>query len=132
MARITVEDCVEVVPNRFELVMFAARRARDISSGAQLTVPRDNDKNSVIALREIAEKRVSLESLQDNLVKSMQRHAIRDEIEPEIESEMDIVGWQGEGATSSADPDQLVLADFGDDEDGADISDDEGDDGDEL
>ena len=56
MARVTVEDCIEKVPNRFELVLLAARRAREISAGASLTVPRDNDKNPVIALREISEE----------------------------------------------------------------------------
>lgn len=63
MARVTVEDCVEKVPNRFELVLLAAQRARDIRSGAELTVERDNDKNAVVALREIAEETVDLETL---------------------------------------------------------------------
>ncbi len=67
MARVTVEDCVEKVPNRFELVLLAAQRARDIRSGAELTVERDNDKNAVIALREIAEETVELETLRHAL-----------------------------------------------------------------
>lgn len=67
MARVTVEDCVERVPNRFELVLLAAQRARDIRSGAELTVERDNDKNAVVALREIAEETVDLETLRHEL-----------------------------------------------------------------
>ena len=67
MARVTVEDCVGMVPNRFELVLLAAQRARDIRSGAELTVERDNDKNAVIALREIAEEAIDLESLRHDL-----------------------------------------------------------------
>lgn len=67
MARVTVEDCVEKVPNRFELVLLAAQRARDIRSGVELTVERDNDKNAVVALREIAEETVDLETLRHEL-----------------------------------------------------------------
>ena len=67
MARVTVEDCVGLVPNRFELVLLAAQRARDIRSGAELTVERDNDKNAVIALREIAEEAIDLDTLRHEL-----------------------------------------------------------------
>lgn len=81
MARVTVEDCVLLVPNRFELVMLAAQRARDISAGAQLTVDRDRDKNPVVALREIADTTVSLTNLNDELIKGMQKHAEVDEPE---------------------------------------------------
>ena len=63
MARVTVEDCVDKIPNRFELVLLASHRARTISAGAQLTVPRDNDKNPVVALREIAEKKFTPDDL---------------------------------------------------------------------
>lgn len=73
MARVTVEDCVDKLPNRFELVMLAAQRARKIGSGAALTVPRDNDKNPVIALREIAEQTVETENLKEELIRSHQR-----------------------------------------------------------
>ena len=71
MARVTVEDCINIVDNRFELVMLAAQRARSLSSGAELTVDRDNDKNPVIALREIAEKNVERGELESNLVKGL-------------------------------------------------------------
>lgn len=84
MARVTVEDCVLKVPNRFELVMMAAQRARDISAGAQLTVDRDNDKNPVVALREIADETVSLDALGNELVQSLQKQNEQDEPEEDI------------------------------------------------
>jgi DNA-directed RNA polymerase subunit omega len=83
MARVTVEDCVQRVPNRFQLVMLAAQRARELSVGAESTVDRDNDKNPVVALREIAEKTVDTRELEEELVRSMQRHADRDDPEEE-------------------------------------------------
>ena len=81
MARVTVEDCVEKVPNRFELVMLAAQRARQVSGGAQPTVDRDNDKNPVVALREIAEETLSLDDLGNSLVVGLQKHVENDEPE---------------------------------------------------
>lgn len=81
MARVTVEDCVDKVPNRFELVLLAAQRARTISSGVPITVERDNDKNPVIALREIADETIAVEDLQESMVRSMQRHVEVDEPE---------------------------------------------------
>jgi DNA-directed RNA polymerase subunit omega len=83
MARITVEDCIDKVSNRFELVLLAAHRARMISAGAPLTVERDADKNPVIALREIAEVTVSSEDLKEDLIHSMQVHVEVDEPEPD-------------------------------------------------
>ena len=74
MARITVEDCVTRVPNRFELVMMAAQRARDISAGAPLSIERDNDKNPVVALREIADGTVDLDHLRYELIHGLRRH----------------------------------------------------------
>jgi len=79
MARITVEDCVERVPSRFELVMLAAQRARDISAGATPTVERDNDKNPVISLREIADETVDLDHLRYELIHGLRRHSDTDE-----------------------------------------------------
>ncbi|NQZ14619.1 MAG: DNA-directed RNA polymerase subunit omega [Alphaproteobacteria bacterium] len=73
MARVTVEDCIEEVSNRFELVMVAAQRARKIGSGAPLTIDRDNDKNPVVALREIADRTVEVEELKEDIVRSKQR-----------------------------------------------------------
>ena len=83
MARVTVEDCVLKVPNRFALVMVAAQRSRDISAGSPLTVERDNDKDPVIALREIAEETVDIDELNDALIRGMQRHVEIDEPEEE-------------------------------------------------
>lgn len=81
MARVTVEDCVEKVQNRFELVLYAAQRARQISSGAELKVERDNDKNPVVALREIAEEAETVEALREAVVQSLQKHVEVDEPE---------------------------------------------------
>ena len=90
MARVTVEDCVEKVPNRFELVALAAQRARHISAGAALTVDRDNDKNPVVSLREIAEETVQLDELKEDLIKSLQRHVEQDEPEDDLVDDMAI------------------------------------------
>lgn len=87
MARVTVEDCVLKIPNRFELVMTAAQRARDIAAGASLTVVRDNDKNPVVALREIADESVDFAELEETLIKGLQRYVESDEPE---EDEMDV------------------------------------------
>ena len=83
MARVTVEDCVDKVSNRFELVLLAAHRARAVSSGAPISIERDNDKNPVVALREIAEQTVSPEDLKEDLIHSLQAHVEVDEPEPE-------------------------------------------------
>ncbi len=85
MARVTVEDCIEKISNRFELVMVASQRARKIGSGAALTVDKDNDKNCVIALREVAAETVPLDGLKDDLVKSHQRMAVYEEDETTID-----------------------------------------------
>ncbi|WP_010140651.1 DNA-directed RNA polymerase subunit omega [Oceanicola sp. S124] len=81
MARVTVEDCVDKVPNRFELVMLAAHRAREVSAGSQITVDRDNDKNPVVALREIAEETQSADELRERLIESHQTQIEVDEPE---------------------------------------------------
>ncbi|TDK46754.1 DNA-directed RNA polymerase subunit omega [Antarcticimicrobium luteum] len=81
MARVTVEDCVDKVPNRFELVMLAAHRAREVSAGAAITVDRDNDKNPVVALREIADETQSADELRERLIESNQTQIEVDEPE---------------------------------------------------
>ncbi|MDX5360621.1 MAG: DNA-directed RNA polymerase subunit omega [Alphaproteobacteria bacterium] len=81
MARVTVEDCIDKVDNRFELVLLSAHRAREISSGAPLSIDRDNDKNPVVALREIAEETKTPEDLRNSLVESLQKHVEVDEPE---------------------------------------------------
>jgi DNA-directed RNA polymerase subunit omega len=88
MARVTVEDCVIKIPNRFELVLLAAQRARDMAAGAHPTLERDNDKNPVVALREIAAESVPLDNLQNALIKGMQKHVEIDE--PEEDQEIEI------------------------------------------
>jgi len=84
MARVTVEDCIDKVENRFDLVLLASHRARMISSGSQITVDRDNDKNPVVALREIAETTVSPGDLKEDLIHSLQKYVEVDEPEPEV------------------------------------------------
>ncbi|MBP9752641.1 MAG: DNA-directed RNA polymerase subunit omega [Proteobacteria bacterium] len=74
MARVTVEDCVRLIPNRFELVLIAARRTREISSGSPITLPRDNDKNPVVALREIAKESIALPPLKEALIKALRKN----------------------------------------------------------
>ena len=103
MARVTVEDCVTKVSNRFELVMYAAQRARKISGGAELTVERDNDKNPVVALREIAESTIDIGDLEDNLIKGLQKYA---EVDEPVEEEVDFPAIHqeliGDGDTDGA------------------------------
>ncbi len=88
MARVTVEDCVEKVPNRFRLVLLAAQRARNLSRGEELTLDRDDDKNPVVALREIAEETIPLERLEQDLIKSLSRAP---EPEPADEEVLDLI-----------------------------------------
>ena len=88
MARVTVEDCVTKVPNRFELVMIASQRARDISAGSAITIDRDNDKNPVVALREIADSTVNLADLEEALIKGLQNHVEMDELD---DNEIDLL-----------------------------------------
>ena len=83
MARVTVEDCIDKVENRFDLVLLASHRARMVSSGAQITVDRDNDKNPVVALREIADETISPGDLKEDLIHSLQKYVEVDEPEPE-------------------------------------------------
>jgi DNA-directed RNA polymerase subunit omega len=118
MARVTVEDCVIKVPNRFELVLLAAQRAREITSGAPLTLDRDDDKNPVVALREIAEETVGLLQLKDSVVRGMQKHVEIDEPEETHELEVDpetfavaapITAIDGEDEPDEADEIELAV-----------------------
>lgn len=83
MARVTVEDCIDKIPNRYDLVLISAQRAKDIAAGSPILVDRDNDKNSVVALREISESKVSIEDLQKSLVMDLQKHVETEEAEDE-------------------------------------------------
>jgi len=94
MARVNVEDCIDKVENRFDLVLLASHRARMISSGAQITVDRDNDKNPVVALREIADETISPGDLKEDLIHSLQKYVEVDE--PESES-VPLIAASGEG-----------------------------------
>ena len=109
MARVTIEDCIVKVPNRFDLVMRASRRARDISSGSELTLERDRDKNPVVALREIAEGTIDLDELQENIIQGLQRLVAYDDTEDEIvelgvtaDAEAGEAGEAGEEAAAAA------------------------------
>jgi DNA-directed RNA polymerase subunit omega len=94
MARVTVEDCIDKVENRFDLVLLASHRARMISSGAQITVDRDNDKNPVVALREIADETISPGDLKEDLIHSLQKYVEVDEPEGDT---VPLIGGSGEG-----------------------------------
>jgi DNA-directed RNA polymerase subunit omega len=115
MARVTVEDCVERVPNRFELVLLAAQRARDILAGAPLSIERDDDKNPVVALREIADETVSLDVLQNSIVKGLQKTVEADEPEDEV---VDFLASEQEAMRDRSNSEEVV-------EDGLSLVDDE-------
>ncbi len=100
MARVTVEDCVEKIPNRFELVAIASQRARHISAGAAITIERDNDKNPVISLREIADGTVDIKYLKEDLIRSLQRHVEQDEPEDDLVDDLAIRQEMGAGSAS--------------------------------
>lgn len=110
MARVTVEDCVERVPNRFELVMLAAQRARNLGAGAPLTVERDDDKNPVIALREIADLTVNLKELEASLIRGLQKMVESDE--PEAD-ELDLLAMSRPIETAGEDGDEQAAEETG-------------------
>jgi DNA-directed RNA polymerase subunit omega len=103
MARVTVEDCIDKVENRFDLVLLASHRARMISSGSQITIDRDNDKNPVVALREIAETTISPEDLKEDLIHSLQKYVEVDE------PESDVPLIAGSGGSVAADDTEVAL-----------------------
>jgi DNA-directed RNA polymerase subunit omega len=122
MARVTVEDCVVKVPNRFELVLLAAQRAREITSGAPLSIDRDDDKNPVVALREIADETVALDHLKSSVVRGMQKHVEIDEPEESHELELDTALF-GVGAPAGALMDEELDTEVDADADGEDAED---------
>ena len=103
MARVTVEDCIKKIPNRFDLVIAAAQRSREISNGIALEVERDNDKNPVVSLREIASEAVDAESLQDRFIRSMQKNLINEDnnIEDEASLEEEFAAYLNENKSVS-------------------------------
>ena len=115
MARVTVEDCIDKVDNRFELVLLAGHRARQISQGAQITVPRDTDKNPVVALREIADETLSPDDLKEDLIHSLQKHVEVDE--PESDGQ-ELTDQSAANASTDADePEDAIVFDRMSDED---------------
>ena len=123
MARVTVEDCIREIPNRFDLVMLASQRGRQIAAGSPLTIERDNDKNPVVALREIAEKTVNLDELQEGLIQGLQKHLKSDEPDEEdiIELLSEEHAYAGQVALQS-EIEELALDDeISDDEEDEDI-----------
>ncbi len=133
MARVTVEDCVTKIPNRFQLVIIASQRARNISAGAELNLDRDNDKNPVVALREIAEELVDHKELEESLIKGLQKYVEMDDPE---DDEVDLIAIQqaydgetADASTASA-PDsnnKAGMDEDGDDGNGEGASDPDGD-----
>ena len=107
MARVTVEDCITRVPNRFELVLLSAHRARAVAAGEALTVERDNDKNTVVALREIAVQSIDQDDLRESLLRGMQRHVETDEPE---EDEMSLLMAQEQWGEEGAEADKAAAA----------------------
>jgi DNA-directed RNA polymerase subunit omega len=101
MARVTVEDCVDKIPNRFELVMLAAHRAREIAAGAEITVDRDKDKNPVVSLREIAEETQTADALRERAIESYQTQIEVDE--PEEDSMALLMGAEASDAPADDD-----------------------------
>lgn len=104
MARVTVEDCIDKVDNRFELVLLAGHRARQISQGAQITIDRDNDKNPVVALREIADETLSPGDLKEDLIHSLQKHVEVDEPEADGQELIDQAASTTDDADREDDP----------------------------
>lgn len=112
MARVTVEDCVTKVPNRFDLVLLAGQRAREISAGAPLTIDRDRDKNPVVALREIADETVVLGELEEHIISGLQKHNERDEPEEfSAEEEETSAEVSAEASESSEGEEEVDLGD---------------------
>jgi len=109
MARVTVEDCIDKVENRFELVLMASRRARVIAAGAPILVSRDKDKNPVVALREIAESALAPEDLNEDFIQSLQKHVEVDEPEAEV---VPALPASAEGAGASGEFDRMTEEDL--------------------
>ena len=111
MARVTVEDCVKKIPNRFDLVIAAAQRSREISNGIAIEVDRDNDKNPVVSLREIASEAVDAESLQERFIRSMQKNLIKEgnEIEEEASLEEEFAAYLNESNLETNINNDLVI-----------------------
>ena len=121
MARVTVEDCVKRIPNRFDLVIAAAQRSREISNGMAIEVDRDNDKNPVVSLREIASEVVDAESLQERFIRSMQKNLIKEEnnVEEEASLEEEFAAYLNESKPETTNNEDFVLNKIKQEEEGS-------------
>ena len=111
MARVTVEDCVKKIPNRFDLVIAAAQRSREISNGISIEVDRDNDKNPVVSLREIASEAIDAESLQERFIRSLQKNLIKEDnnIEEEASLEEEFAAYLNESKSETNTNDDFII-----------------------
>ncbi len=127
MARVTVEDCIKKIPNRFDLVVAAAQRSREISNGVAIEIERDNDKNPVVSLREIASEAVDAESLQERFIRSMQKNLIKEDVSSENDAslEEEFAAYLNESDNKNQDNDDFMFNKTNSNEEGSfiDVSD---------
>ena len=120
MARVTVEDCIKKIPNRFDLVVAAAQRSREISNGVAIEIDRDNDKNPVVSLREIASEAVDADSLQERFIRSMQKNLIKEDINLENDAslEEEFAAYLNENEKDNQPNENLIFNKMNSEEDG--------------
>ena len=127
MARVTVEDCIKKIPNRFDLVVAAAQRSREISNGVAIEIERDNDKNPVVSLREIASEAVDAESLQERFIRSMQKNLIKEDVssENDVSLEEEFAAYLNESDNKNQNNDDFMFNKTNSNEEGSfiDVSD---------
>ena len=121
MARVTVEDCIKKIPNRFDLVVAAAQRSREISNGVAIEIERDNDKNPVVSLREIASEAVDAESLQERFIRSMQKNLIKEDVNLENDAslEEEFAAYLNENEKDNQPNENLIFNKLNSEEDGS-------------
>ena len=121
MARVTVEDCIKKIPNRFDLVVAAAQRSREISNGVAIEIDRDNDKNPVVSLREIASDAVDAESLQERFIRSMQKNLIKEDVNLENDTslEEEFAAYLNENEKDNQPNENLIFNKMNSEEDGS-------------
>ena len=121
MARVTVEDCIKKIPNRFDLVVAAAQRSREISNGVAIEIDRDNDKNPVVSLREIASEAVDAESLQERFIRSMQKNLIKEDVSLENDAslEEEFAAYLKENEKDNPPNENLIFNKMNSEEDGS-------------
>ena len=121
MARVTVEDCIKKIPNRFDLVVAAAQRSREISNGVAIEIDRDNDKNPVVSLREIASEAVDADSLQERFIRSMQKNLIKEDVNSENDAslEEEFAAYLNENEKDNQSNENLIFNKMNSEEDGS-------------